>query len=504
MKVTLAVLAGLVWVGCDSTKQPLEPPTGRATSTAVAPKVTAPSNANAVAVSQTRIDVSWRDNSPNETGFEAHRSTTGVNGAFTLLSSTGAGVSSYADAGLTPSRQYCYKVRAFKRADGKTSYSDFSNTACATTQGPPPAPAAPSGVDVRPENGSAVVVRWIDNSTNEDGFRVQRSSDLGSTWTTVSAVAPNGTLFSDSGRPVEQQFCYRVIAFNAQGDSPPSNTDCTALPAAPTDLTGAGVSGPAIELTWTDNSAFEDGFVVERSGSGVIATLPGNATRYRDLGVSPDVPYGYVVRATKDGGFSGNSNLVQVVVGTAPPAAPSAADAVPSGSAVARVTWVDNATNESGFHVERSTDGGAIWVVAGTASMNETSFYDGGQPSEQPLCYRVIAFNSQGDSPPSNMDCTPLPAAPSGLMAIATGSMGEIIELGWADNSSVEDGYEVQRTNTPGGFIWYVETIAILGPNATSYTDLDVLWGNTYTYRVVALKKGGPSDPSNEATVFGQ
>ncbi|HEX7337834.1 MAG TPA: fibronectin type III domain-containing protein, partial [Gemmatimonadales bacterium] len=242
---------------------------------------------------------------------------------------------------------------------------------------------------------------------------------------------------------------------------------------------------------------------VERDGSGIIATLPANATDYRDLGVSPDVPYRYVVRATKDGGFSGNSNFVQVVVGTAPPPAPSGADAVPAGSALAKVTWVDNATNESGFRVERSTDGGANWVVAGMAGRNETSFSDVGQPSEQPLCYRVIGFNSSGDSPASNMDCTTLPAAPSDLIAAPGGLMGEINYLGWADNSGVEDGYEVQRTNTPGGFLFYVETIATLGPNATSYSDA-VLWGNTYTYRVVALKEGGRSDPSNEATVYGQ
>ena len=66
--------------------------------------------------------------------------------------------------------------------------------------------------------------------------------------------------------------------------------------------------------------------------------------------------------------------------------------------------------------------------------------------------------------------------------------MGEINVLGWADNSGVEDGYEVQRTNTPGGFIFYVETIATRGPNATSYSG-DVRGGKTYTYRVVSLKE---------------
>jgi hypothetical protein len=215
--------------------------------------------------------------------------------------------------------------------------------------------------------------------------------------------------------------------------------------------------------------------------------------------VSSNTTYWYQVRAKKDGGSSGNSNVVPVVVGSAPPAAPSGADAVPSGSAVAKVAWVDNATNESGFRVERSTDGGASWVVAGTAGMDATSFYDVGQPSEQPLCYRVIAFNSRGDSPPSNTDCTTLPAAPSDLLA------GDPNLLGWADNSAVEDGYEVQRFWCEIDGCAFV-TVATLGPDTTSFADYgwDILPGSSYTYRVVALKDGGRSDPSNEAAIYGQ
>src|SRR5712691_11408550 len=120
-------------------------------SAGAGPTVNAPSGTNALAVSWNQINVGWQDNSSNETGFEVHRSTTGPSGAFTLLASTAAGIASYGDAGLTPARQYCYKVRAFRRYDGKTSYSAFSNTACATTPALPPppstAPSAPSGAD---------------------------------------------------------------------------------------------------------------------------------------------------------------------------------------------------------------------------------------------------------------------------------------------------------------------------------------------------------------------
>src|SRR5207245_3546571 len=98
----------------------------------------APSNTQVVAASDSRIDVSWQDNSANETGFEVHRSIDGSIGTFMLLATTAAGVTARGDLGLNPSTQYCYKVRAIKTADGRTRYSNFSNTACATTLAPRP------------------------------------------------------------------------------------------------------------------------------------------------------------------------------------------------------------------------------------------------------------------------------------------------------------------------------------------------------------------------------
>src|SRR2546428_419043 len=108
-----------------------------ASAAAQPPAPNPPSNTKAVAVSDSRSDVSWQDNSPNETGFEVYRSTNGPNGAFTLIATTTASVTSRADTGLNSSTQYCYEVRAFITANSVTSYSGFSNATCSTTLPPP-------------------------------------------------------------------------------------------------------------------------------------------------------------------------------------------------------------------------------------------------------------------------------------------------------------------------------------------------------------------------------
>src|SRR5437667_9480280 len=85
---------------------------GTTITASAAAQLNAPSNTNAVAVSDSRIDVSWQDNSPNETGFEIHRSTSGPNGASTLIATTTAGCTSRPDTGLNSSTQYCSEARA--------------------------------------------------------------------------------------------------------------------------------------------------------------------------------------------------------------------------------------------------------------------------------------------------------------------------------------------------------------------------------------------------------
>src|SRR2546425_3189678 len=121
-------------IGCDPS--PVGPPTP------IFRAAEAPAGTNAVAVSDSRIDVGWQDNSSNEIGFEVHRSTAGASGAFVLLASTGAGATTYGDAALTPATQYCYMVRAFQATGRKTGYSQFSGSACATTTTSPPQPGS--------------------------------------------------------------------------------------------------------------------------------------------------------------------------------------------------------------------------------------------------------------------------------------------------------------------------------------------------------------------------
>jgi len=67
-----------------------------------------------------------------------------------------------------------------------------------------------------------LTVRWNDNSSDETGFRIERSTD-GDTFTEVATVAANVTVFVDTGLSATTTYWYRIQAYNATGTSAFSN-----------------------------------------------------------------------------------------------------------------------------------------------------------------------------------------------------------------------------------------------------------------------------------------
>lgn len=94
----------------------------------------APSLLSATPVSSSRINLSWLDNSNNETGFKIERSLDGVN--FSLVGIVGANVLNYANTGLLPNTTYYYQIKSYTEA-GDSSPSNIGNT---TTNAPDTTP----------------------------------------------------------------------------------------------------------------------------------------------------------------------------------------------------------------------------------------------------------------------------------------------------------------------------------------------------------------------------
>ncbi len=82
----------------------------------------APSNLSGSAVSTSQINLSWTDNSTNETGFKIERKT--GTGIFTVVGTTTSNVTTFIDNGLTPSTAYIYRVYSYNSSGDSATYSD--------------------------------------------------------------------------------------------------------------------------------------------------------------------------------------------------------------------------------------------------------------------------------------------------------------------------------------------------------------------------------------------
>src|SRR5439155_13015578 len=278
-----------------------------------------------------------------------------------------------------PDTSYAFRVTAFNSAGESVA----SNTATVTT---PAMPAAPSGLAATAVGATQVNLTWTDNANNEDGFKVYRSTD-GVNWVWFASAGQNATAYNWTSATSATTYSFRVTAFNAVGESAPSNTataTTASAPAAPSNLTASAVSGSDVNLAWADNSANEDGFKLYRSTDGVnwvwFASAGPNATSSTWSGGSPGTTYSFRVSAYNSIGESAASNTATVTT-LAPPLAPSSLTAVATaGGTEVNLTWADNANNEDGFKLYRSTDG-TNWVWFASAGPNVTgSTWTGAAP----------------------------------------------------------------------------------------------------------------------------
>ena len=105
-------------------------------------------------------------------------------------------------------------------------------------------PAAPSSLSVGASSSnpsSALTLSWADNSTNESGFRVERSSD-GASFVQIATLGAGTRSYTDSGLAAATGYYYRVSAYNSSGASTPSNTALGQTQAAVSPNTAPTVS----------------------------------------------------------------------------------------------------------------------------------------------------------------------------------------------------------------------------------------------------------------------
>jgi ELWxxDGT repeat protein len=270
---------------------------------------------------------------------------------------------------------------------------------------PTTVPAAPGSLAATAVSGGEIDLAWVDRSTGESGFRIERSTDP--TFATIDSsvlLPPGRTRHSDRLLAAGTTYYYRVVAYSRAGDSTgvtASATTPAGAPTAPTALVAKADGERAVVLTWTGTAANATGYVVQRSTDPrfdsieATFTLPADAVGYTDTTVTALNRYYYRVYAM---GAGGASEFASAFAAT-PDRSPAGLQAVGVSPTRIDLRWSNPATTAGTFRIERRRPGESTWATVWTTAGLE---YPDVNPTAGPASvweYRVVALTAAGDSP---------------------------------------------------------------------------------------------------------
>ena len=260
-------------------------------------------------------------------------------------------------------------------------------------------------------------------------------------------------------------------------------------------------------LAWSDNSAVEDGFHVERKIGACTSTSPwvelpvsplaAGTTGHTDPGLTIGQEYCYRLRAFRSTGETTRWIERSALMQTPPP--PGSFTAVSPNTTTVNLSWADTTTNESGFQIERcqgaacdfSTldEGFPATVTAGVVSYSDTSVCAG-----TTYRYRILSFktNSAGTGnewqsvyttlgSPVSTAVAPVPAG------FAVASLNESqIRLTWSTLAGDHAGFNIYECTVPDcSATTLIGTAAAAG---TSFIQYGLIPNSTHTYLIRAYK----------------
>jgi fibronectin type 3 domain-containing protein len=235
--------------------------------------------------------------------------------------------------------------------------------------------------------------------TTEQSIGAGCAEDLVDTISCVEEDVPEGT-WQYQVRPYFEQW---RGAWGNVGDP------VTVATRAPTELVATAASATTINLTWDNRSDVADNLRVERATdpggtwTAVTSELAPDVTSYSDTTLTCGLTRFYRVTALStangDSVPSNTASATTAACATAP-AAPTNLSSPSKTQTSVTLQWTDNATNETGFEIERVGNGATVTLTRnafdGTGTV--TDFESGGLACGTSYQYRVLATNAQGPS----------------------------------------------------------------------------------------------------------
>lgn len=482
-------------------------PTSNITATTPV-NINAPSNVVATPVMgrTDQIQVTWTDNSNNESGFQLFQ--TDVTGTTEILITT-TSFPTYIVTGLTPNTTYYFKVKAYITNPSPTppTYSDsaLSNPAKTYVN-----PAAPANLVVFPIGYNTATVSWDDNSNDEVRFEIILNQQ------TIVVPAFPGTgrrsfqltnLFPKSNYAIYM----RTIG--------PGNTKAEFLPSIPFITCPAPPNAPinpvivnsdmnsSVTIGWGAVGGFDDLKIIniERSNDGgaswfLVGTQHRLLQTFTDNNAPGGTKYLYRIIAVNTCDYVSNPSPTVAFQRTAPEAIYNLT-ATPISDKQINLAWglpIENNTNKRvAIGVWRRTGETGNFTQIATLEPFMFSYEDKTVSPKTQYTYFIATANNIGQTNSSQVTATTFgpPDAPNNLKVTPTSNNigNSIFAISWQHAFDDEDYFVLEESVEGGEFV----ELQRVNKTMTSLVRNPIEEGVKYTYRIKGWNKWGFSEYSN-------
>lgn len=183
----------------------------------------APDVLNVQLIAPGYVNLTWADNSSNESGFTIERKT-GAAGSYTELVNVTSNAMFYKDSTVSVDETYFYRIYAYN-TDGDSS---FSNEVSATTSGS--VPGDPVNLVASATSPAQIELSWTDTADNELTYFVERKVGPNDSFSLHATLDPDANTFTDSALDEQRAYAYRVRASNTWGTTAYTNEDSVITP----------------------------------------------------------------------------------------------------------------------------------------------------------------------------------------------------------------------------------------------------------------------------------
>lgn len=403
----------------------------------------------------------------------------------------------WVDRDLSEATRYYYRIRTLTATSGIYLYYPSN------TSGQPAATflKAPMNVSARVISPSGVEITWKDVSTKETAYLVERRKGYG-TYTSLKTLTKDAESFIDNTAVNGEQYTYRITPLLSYFTGTPSE-EVTIPFLFPISLEIRQSYANQITLGWAypgdgSISASNSTVLIERRKAGsllweqVHTCRPGD-TEYTDSGLEPGTLYYYRIRSRYTEGFvtdyfpssRGISGYTKLELNT-----------YLYGYAISstdiRLEWDEKAVGNQIVVLEKMGSSGVFETLR---TLTRTGFYIDRVSPGSFNTYRLKIVSSAIDSeytPAVDITAEQLPPVTNPAVKAI---IPERVFITWEYDQALESGFEVWRQPSSTG-VW--ELIGTTPRGRLMYSDESVMDGETYSYRIRAVKSNTIFSPFTE------